>query len=230
MMTNVLELCDIPESIDIDKLKQLITQYIEPRLGYYKEHSRCLAIEDDFSEYFTALASNGEEIGNGNCGMDVKTQSNEGIDATCVIMNTLKSNEKSIIQNFKSSGNNLDILFKEDKHDDAVRAYMDDYKNKLLKVKMEKKLNDLYILAFISDKNDIYLACFKINIDNINDVKSNGFISNNNTKTAVNIDIHNFIDSNYGNVNLYKSKKRVELRFKKKLLLMPNVVKIYSSH
>ena len=46
--------------------------------------------------------------------MDIQTSSNEGIDAMCVVMNKSNtSNEKSLMQNFKTAGENLDTLFRE---------------------------------------------------------------------------------------------------------------------
>jgi hypothetical protein len=225
--SNVLTLCPIPESIDIDKIKEFISNYMEHRKIFYKSTKRSPYIEDEFSEYFTALASDGTEIGRGHCGMDVKTKDNEGIDAMCVIMNKDISNEKSIIQNFASSGANLDTLFKEKKDEEAVELFMNDYKKKLDNVKATKNLTDMYILAYISTNVDVYLACFKINISRISFVVSGGFIEGK-TEKCVNILVDNFIDSNIGKVTLYKSKKRVELRFKKEILQERYIYKIYS--
>jgi hypothetical protein len=224
--SSVLSLCPFPESFNKDIMIEDIKKYMKPRKEYYKYKNRAPYIEDEFSEYFTARASGGCEIGGGHCGMDVKTKNNEGIDSMCVIMNKDISNEKSIIQNFASSGSNLDILFKEKKDDEAVQLYMNDYIKKLKKVKENKKLSDLYILAFISTCTDIYIACFKINIEKIIYVSSGGFVGN--KEKCVNINVDNFIDSNVGKVSLYKSKKRVELRLKKQLLQEKHVYKIYS--
>jgi hypothetical protein len=225
--TNVLTLCPIPGSINIDKIKEEITNYMAPRKPFYESTKRSPYIEDEFSEYFTAMSSGGYEIGRGHCGMDVKTKNNEGIDAMCVIMNGSMSNEKSIIQNFKSSGSNLDVLFKDKKDDEAVELFMNDYKNKLENVKDDKNLTDMYILAYISTNSDIYLACLKIDISRINYVSSGGFVEGK-KKECVNIIVDNFIDSEIGKVNLYKSKKRVELRFKPEILQKKYVHKIYS--
>lgn len=223
---HVLTLCPLPESINKDVLIESIKEYMKPREEYYKYKNRSPYIEDEFSEHFTAMASGGREIGGGHCGMDVKTHKDEGIDAMCVVMNIDRdiSNEKSIIQNFKSSGLELDTLFKEKKDDDAVRLFMNDYKKKLEDVKKNKELKNLYILAFISTKKDVYIACFKINIENILFVKSGGFIKGKN----VNILLDKFIDSTIGKVTLYKSKKRVELRLKGKILHEDHVCKIFS--
>jgi hypothetical protein len=225
---NVLTLCPIPKSINIDKIKEDTSNYMVSRINYYKHKGRSPYLEDEFSEYFTANASDGSEIGNGHCGMDVKTKHNEGIDAMCVIMNKDISNEKSLIQNFKSSGSNLDTLFKEQKDTEAVMLFMNDYSKKLEQVKKDKNLNELYILAYISTDRDIYIACFKLNISRIASVKSGGFVKGKKEDNYVNIIVDNFIDSKIGKVTLYKSKKRVELRLKKELLQEENVYKIYS--
>lgn len=224
---NVLTLCPIPESINIDEIKEKFTNYMDPRKEYYKDKHRAPYVEDEFSEYFTARASGGCEIGGGHCAMDVKTKNNEGIDAMCVIMNKAISNEKSLIQKFVSSGLNLDILFNEKKDEEAVALFMNDYKKKLEKVKEDKNLTDLYILAYISTDTDIYMACFKINISNISLVKSGGFVEGK-KGNYVNIFVDNFINSNIGKVTLYKSKKRMELRLKKQILQYEHVYKIYS--
>ena len=225
--SNVLTLCPIPEFIDIETVKAYIENYMRPRLPFYNDTERPLYIEDEFSEYFTAKASNGKVIGGGHCAMDVKSENN-GIDAMCVIMNSTQSNEKSLIQNFKSSGTNLDSLFIEKKDTEAVKLYMTDYLNKLTNVKKDKELSELYILAFISTETDVYISCLNLDIEQIQFVTSGGFIDGKKGKDSVSIKLNNFIESNIGEVKLYKSKKRVELRFKKKILNNENVVKIYS--
>ncbi len=143
-------------------------------------------------------------------------------------MNGNFTNEKSLIQNFKTSGANLDNLFTEKKDNEAITLFMNDLKNKLINVKENKKLDNLYILSYISTNLNIYIACFKIDIDNIQYVNSGGFIKNKTEKENVNIQVNNFISPKIGKVNLYKSKKRVELRLSKSILDNENVVKVYS--
>lgn len=225
---NVLTLCPPPESINIDTLKESISNYMGPRIEYYKDKKRAPFIEDELSEYFVAKASDGKEIGGGHCAMDVRTKENEGIDVTCIVMNKSTSNEKSLIQNFKEAGLDLDTLFKEKQDDEAVKLFMENYLEKLENVKKDKNLNKLYILAYISTKTDVYIACFKINIEKLLYVKSGGFVDAFKKDNYVNINIDNFIDPNIGNVRIYKSKKRMELRFKKEILNEEHVFKIYS--
>ena len=220
----VLEICKLPESLNIQKMNECINKYMASRVEYYQVKKRSPFIEDEFSEYFTAICTDGIEIGGGSCAMDVLTKNNEGIDAMCVIMNKKISNEKSIIQNFCSSGKELDILFKEKKHTEAVQLYSEQYLKKLQDVINNKKLKELYILAFISTNKDVFIVCFKININNIKNVSSGGFVSNKN----VNIMINNFINCSFGNVKLYKNKRRLELRLSHNVLKNENVVKVYT--
>ena len=224
--TYVFEPCPIPDSIDIDLLKTQVHEYMEPRKRFYRETERNLSIEDEFSEWWIANASKGIQIGKGSSGMDVKTSKNEGIDVMCVILEGTLSNEKSLMQNFTDSGSNLDTLFNEKDDIKAVQLFRDNYYNKIYKTKQDKGLNDLYILAFISNKQDIYIICFKLTIGNIQNICSGGFIEN--TKSCVNIKVDRFINSQFGNVKLYKSKKRMELRLTKNIIHHPNAIKVYS--
>ena len=221
---NVLELCKIPDSLDIEQLKESIRIYMDSRANECRLTNRPLIIESWISEVYTARATGGIEIGGGSCGMDVKTGMNEGIDAMCVIMNKTQSNEKSLMQNFSESGKDLDGLF--DKKDDTTTThlFMKGYSKKLLKCKTEKGLNELYILAFISTYTEVFLVCFNINLENIKNVSSGGFVSD----KCVNINVNGFINSAYGNVHLYRSKKRMELRLRSAVLKHEHTVKIYS--
>ena len=96
----VLEPCIIPSCLNIMLLRQLLKNYIEPRISLYEEMNRPIFLEDEFTEHYIAKATNGKVIGKGNCGMDVITENNEGIDVMAVIMNKYISNEKSLMQKF----------------------------------------------------------------------------------------------------------------------------------
>ena len=220
---SVLEPCKLPDSVDIKKIKKSLEEYMTPRKEFYEETSNNLEIEDVFSEWWVSKSSDGKRIGKGSSGMDVKTSTNDGIDVTCLIMNKHISNEKSLMQNFGKAGLNLDSLFAEKKDEEALSLYLEGYTDKINKTKEKNSLNDLYILSFISGVKDVHLLCFKLNIDLIRNVKSDGFKSGFKT-----IKTKNFIDEKYGNVCLYKSKKRLELRLNKSCLENEHSVKIYS--
>ena len=82
----VLELCKLPDSINVSQITDLLNNYMNSRVSYYCETNRPPFIEDCFSEYFTAKSTNGELIAGGNCAMDVITKDNEGLDVACLIM------------------------------------------------------------------------------------------------------------------------------------------------
>ncbi len=228
MNGTVFNLCRIPSSLHIEKLKTYIHNYMEPRKEYYEIKNRPPFIEDEMSEFYTAQASAGREIGAGNCGMDVKTTENEGIDTMCVIMNKHHSNEKSIIQNFSSSGNNLDSLFKEGMDEEAVRLYVNDYSRKLEVTKCKQQLTDMYLLSFISTSREVYVVCFKIDLEYMKHVRSDGFVNHKKNGSTVNINVSNMIHPSYGNVKLYKSKKRMELRLYPTVIESEYAIKLYS--
>lgn len=62
----------------------------------------------------------------------------------------------------------------------------------------------------------------KLNKEKICNMKFSGF-----TKSCKNISIENFIDNEFGNVKLYKSKKRLELRLKKNIIDNYCCIKLY---
>lgn len=209
-MSFVLEPCPIPSSICQEKIFDYTAKYMSPRQDFYKETGRSLFIEDEVSEWIVAKASQGQQVGKGNEATDVVTSQKEGIDVMCVIMNGKQSNEKSLIQNFNASGCDLDGLFRTKNDTVAIQLFMGDLKKKLFDVCSKRELSDLYILAFVSLQTTVHLCCFKYNLLLLDSVISSGFSTH-----AQSINVGNFIDDKWGNVKLYKAKKRVELRLKK---------------
>lgn len=193
----------------------------DDRVEYYNStKSKNLELESGFSEYWIAKCINGQRVGEGNCPIDVITPENIGIDVMCLCLNKSITNEKSIIQNFKIGGNSLDNLFQIFN----VKEIIDLYKKSLytkLKSSMEKfNLKSLYYLAFISSSKNVYLSCYKLDIYAIYNI-SDGLM---NSKS---ITCKNFIDEKYGHVKIYKSKKRMELRFFKHILECSNTIQLF---
>jgi len=216
-----------PNDIDInyDLLKIYIKTYIDTRQEYYNDtNTNNLELEAGFSEWWIKKASYGRKIGDGNCPMDVITKNNKAIDTMCLCLNGNQTNEKSIMQNFNISGNNLDNFFIEKKENEATKLYMKDYIKKIIKFAVDYNIskNDLYYCIFISTNKNVFLSIYKINIYSILFVKSDGF-----TKQLKSIKLKNFIDEKDGNVKLYKSKKRLELRINKDVLNNFNTIKLY---
>ena len=220
----VLEPCAVPASVNIEMLNELMGDYMKPRLQFYNDTGRPVSVEDEVSEWMTAKCTLGKEVGKGHVAIDVTSSSTEGIDAMCVIMNGSQSNEKSLIQNFKNSGNSLDTIFLERRDSDAVTGFMKDLQAKLKDAVVKFALTGIYIFAFISTYDDVYLCSFKYNIDAIEHVSSAGF-----TRRGNSVYVNGFIKKEFGNVKVYKAKKRVELRLTKKCITdNPFAIKLYS--
>ena len=220
--THVLEIAPLPEGLNIEAMRAMIDDYLSHRLDFYREAKRSLFVEDEFSEWFIEKVTGGEQIGKGHIAMDVKTGKGDGVDVFCIIMNAVESNEKSLIQNFKKTGKDLDILFKEQKFDDAIKMFMVNYKEKLEDVVRTKGMRGLYYLGFVSTTDEVFLVNFKINVEHIQNVGVKNV-----TKNGSSIFLRNFISPEHGNVKLYKAKKRVELRLRKAVVQNANAVSIY---
>jgi hypothetical protein len=220
---NVLEICELPECIDIHFIKEQLSIYMSSRCEYYKKTNSSFYIEDEFSEWWVAESTAGKRVGKGNCATDVITSTLDGIDVMCVCMTTEFSNEKSLIQNFSEAGSQLDQLFLNKNDDIAIKLYTNNLKKKLNDVKEQHSLNNLYILSYTTINDSIYLSSFRYNIDSIDNVKSSGF-----SQKGKSINVINFIDEKYGKVILYKSKKRLELRLSKRCITdNPYTIKVY---
>jgi len=221
---NVLEPCYINEiDIDITKLKELIIEgYLTPsRIEYYKSTStQNLNLEDGYMEFVVSKCIDGKRVGEGHCPIDV-VKDDKGIDVLCVCLNGTHTNEKSIMQNFSDCGNNLDLLFENCKYQEAVSQYKREYYKKLLNAKKTKKIRELYYLAFISKKLNVYMSVFKLNSECISNIKYKNV-----TKQQKSIKIERFIDDKVGKATLYKSKKRLEIKFNKNNLNHFNTIKL----
>lgn len=200
--------------IDIDKLRNLVdkefTNTIRGKIA--KEENSNLKIDSDISEYFIKeCIEEGKRVGKGSGPIDVVNEE-LFIDVACLCMDGNKTNEKSIMQNFEKSGNDLDKYFKHKNDKSAVELYLNDLNEKWGKIP-----KNIYYIIFISTKKNVYLSVLKINKDKLLYVKSKGF-----TKQGKSIQTKGFINSNYGAVILYKSKKRFELRLTNKILKYSN--------
>ena len=198
--------------IDIDKLKIMVNEYMIPRIEYYKStETKNLEIESGFSEWWIEKTSNGKKIASGNCPFDVLTLNKNAIDVMCLCINGNMSNEKSIIQNFTNSGNNLDDYFNNKKFDDAIKIFLNEYRKKIINFKNEQNVNKLYYLSFISTSKNVYLSSFIININKLKNVISGG-----STKQQKSILIQNFINNKMEMLNYIKVKKELNYDLQKR--------------
>ena len=221
---NVLEPCYINE-LDIDT--QTLTECLKKdyltdgRMEYYKSTStQNLNLEDGFMEFITAKCINGERVGEGHCPIDV-VKDDKGIDVLCVCLNGTQTNEKSIMQNFSKCGNNLDTLFDNCKYQESLSLFTEEYYKKIFNAKKTKNVRKLYYLAFISTDINVYMSVFKINLDCISNIKYEKI-----TKQKKSIKFKGFIDDKFGITTLFKSKKRLEIRFNKDILNYYNTIRL----
>jgi hypothetical protein len=224
--TKLFESCDISEiGLDIEKLREyLINGYLTPyRIEYNKSTStQNLNLEDGFMEFLTAKCVNGLHVGAGHCPIDV-VKDEIGIDVFCVCINGAQTNEKSLIQNFKDSSDKLENLFTKNNTKDAISLYKKIWYRKLCDAKKDYNLTKLYYLGFISTNKSIFISVFKINLNAMLNIKDLGF-----TKQEQSINFKNVIEDKYGTTKLYKSKKRMEIRFRKNILDYHNTIEFYN--
>lgn len=238
---NILTPClinNINSIINFNKLKKYVKNDVNANYEYYDETNMTYTISNPTKAEWIIYKSiqNSSWIGKGNNKADVLLSlinTNIYIDVGILTLNSNQTNEKSIMQNF-TEGNNLDELFIAGKGFDAVNIF----KNKLMNKysvnneintrsknysSINNKINKYYYMLFICYKKNIYLTCFNFNDKNIKNMKFESFIGS----EYKNILIKNFIDEIYGNVKLYKSKKRLELRLNKNIINKSCSIKIY---
>lgn len=214
---NSVEIKDIKIPIKIDNLKKYIKKDIDSNKEYYDDIGANYNISNPKKAEWILFKSieNSKMVGNGNTNIDIQYK-DIGIDVGVLTLNRKMTNEKSIMQNF--SCENLDEKFTSGRCKEAV----DIFKTKLIEKYKSDKIKEHYYALFICNKKDIYLTFLKLEISNIKDIES-GVL----TRSCKNINIINFIDSELGAVNLYKSKKRLELRLMKNIIKNKNTIKVY---
>jgi len=203
-----------------DKDSRLVIDYLLKKVLFSQpellsdDKEQNIQMTKEFLEGWVSQALDWKTIGAGNypidvysskkrIGADVKFLSAK-IDKNGNFQNTL-SNETSLCQKFKSTGSNLDQLFKRKKKKEILEGWIDILLEKNKIPVSEYNLKDIYYFIFIRGGDSISLAIAKINKNNISRIK----ISRLTDKSAF---IAGYIDERHGNVKIYKSKKRMELR------------------
>tara|TARA_Y100000389_G_scaffold204979_1_gene261533 strand:+ start:4033 stop:4953 length:921 start_codon:yes stop_codon:yes gene_type:complete len=212
--------------INIEKLQEYIKKYISNRNELYMEKKSNLWLESIFTEWWIAKSINGKEIGAGNSPIDIH-KDKIGIDVFNVCLNGNMTNEKSIMQNFTSSGKDLDTYFTKENYDEIVELFKKEYIEKILKVYRTYKLDELYYIGFISTKKEIYMTILKVNLDILQSINLITEKVCNNKKDICSINIKNMIKNDFGNIKLYKAKKRLELRLNKNILQNEHCIKLF---
>lgn len=162
--------------INMEDVRNMLARtFIGLRGEMMKDKSSNLVLPSDLSEYIIEKSlAGGKGVGMGNASVDVSND-NICIDVACVCLNQSNiTNEKSLMQNFKRCGQQLDMYFKESTYQSAraaLQLYVRDIQIKYETLKTQTK----YYLIFISTKSEIYLTAWKINPSQLQHVRSRGF-------------------------------------------------------
>jgi hypothetical protein len=168
----------------------------------------------EFLESWVAQALDWKIIGAGNYPIDVYSEKDKiGADVKFLSAKTDKngnfkngtSNETSLSQKFTSAGKNLDQLFKQRKKKAILDGWIDILVQKNDIPISDYGLNHIYYFIFIRGGHSINLAIAKVNKEIIPNIKISKL-------TDTSAFISGYVDDKYGNVKIYKSKKRIELR------------------
>ena len=172
-----------------------------------------IQITKEFLEDWIAQACNLTKIGAGNYPIDVYEPNKYGIDVKFLTAKIKRdgsfsnsySNETSLGQNFKGGGSGLDQLFKSKDYDNILKAWIEILNAKVAIPIKDLKLKKIYYFIFVRAGNKISLAIAEVDTKNISNLTTN-------RSTEKSVFVQDFVEDKYGNVKIYKSKKRMELR------------------
>lgn len=214
----LIELKEIFDDTAIEVLNYFIkkTVFSQPERIIGQEYLP-IQVPKEHIEQWIVQAIGANSVGAGNYGVDVVKPGKFGADVkmlSCKIdtfgrITNNDSGETSLAQNFKDTGVSLDELFKNKCYDQIIDGWKEIIRNKLQKVKNEQSVETIYYIFILRAGTSFRLCGMEVNLDELNNI-----IPSKASSSSLFID--NFIDSNYGNVKIYKAKKRMELRLKPK--------------
>ena len=173
----------------------------------------------EFLEQWTAQALGWKTIGSGNYPIDVYSDKLKiGADVKFISANTDDSgyfkkgvsNETSLSQNFKDTGNNLDNFFKTKSKKNILNGWITTLISKSTIPKKDYNLKNIYYFIFLRGGDSINLAIARINSEKIKNIEITHFSGRNGENKSAHIS--GYINNDFGEVKIYKSKKRMELR------------------
>lgn len=116
------------------------------------------------------------------------------------------SGETSLAQKFKSTGSDLDSLFKDNNFDEILDGWKRILSEKIQQVKDRFEDMPIYYFFFLRAGTTFYLCGCEFDTDEI----ENSYVLDKSNDNSVYVG--GFIKPNYGEVKIYKAKKRMELR------------------
>ena len=211
------------EEIFDKKAQEIISYFIrksvdaQPELKEIQDKEFKLQIPKEYFEQWCVQAIDADAVGAGSYAIDILLKNNNynlGADIKSLSINYTKSGkisrdsgEASLSQKFKETGVNLDSLFKAKDYEEIKKGWLDIVKNKNMEVQKKENIDNIYYFVFLQGKDKFYLCGLEVFIDNLDKVQVNINRTTNNS-----VFLNSYIDSNYGNIKIYKAKKRLELR------------------
>lgn len=218
------ELCKIFDTTSVQVLKYYIQKalFSQPEI-LIGQKKLSIQIPKEHIEQWIVQAIGGIPVGAGNYPIDVIKEDQFGADIKMLnckvndkgLLCSSSSNESSLLQNFKDTGSELDILFERKNYAKITEGWKGMLFEKLSKAMTENNISQLYYIFILKGNTTFYICGFSINIGSIKNI---GFGKTSNTQVS----LSNFIDDKLGNVKIYKAKKRLELRLYPKYLVDSN--------
>ncbi len=215
---SLVELKKIFDDTAIEVLNYFIKKSVfsQPERIIGQEHLP-IQVPKEHIEQWVVQAIGANPVGAGNYGVDVVKPGVFGADVkmlSCKIdtfgnVTNSDSGETSLAQNFKDTGISLDQLFQEQRYDQIVDGWKEIIRHKLQKVKDEQAVEKIYYIFILRAGLSFKLCGMEVNINELANIKPS-------RASASSLFIDNFIDLNYGNIKIYKAKKRMELRLRPK--------------
>ena len=156
-----------------------------------------------------------EPVGAGSYPLDVIKKNEWGADIkmlSCKVTDSGEikngdSGETSLGQKFKETGEDLDVYFKNENFDSILKGFGGIVYNKLLSAIKDQQIDKIYYFFLLRAGTRFFLCGLNVDIE---EIKKIGVL-----KTTTNSAwAKNYIDERYGNVKVYKAKKRIELRLR----------------
>ncbi len=231
---NPMEFDDLNSFLD-EKAKKIIEYFILKSLiaqpeSIVGQKSLPIQVPKEHIEQWFTQALNVKPIGSGSYPIDIYSESKKwGADLKMLNMDInidgkpsdTTSGEASLGQKFIGTGKSLDTLFEQKAYVQIMNSWLNLYKEKIKKASTDYKLKDIiYFFVLrpnLSSNNEasFYLCGARLDINKINKVEID-------RATETSLFLKNFIDTNYGNTKIYKSKKRLELRLRPKFWIDNN--------
>lgn len=219
-MSVVLKALKIKEIEIINYYLQLNSfAHPESKVGQKKINFR---ITKENVEQWIVQALNAESIGAGSYPVDIKTDNfladlksmSIKIDKNGNVAKA-ESGETSLAQKFKTE-ENLDILFQHGKAEKIKTIWSRVLYDKYKTVVKEHKIDKIYYIFIMRANKKYYLFMTSVDYESITNLNLE---VDKQRSTKDSVFIKNMIDEKFGNVKIYKAKKRMELRLNPKYFI-----------